>query len=523
MKTLIITVGTRQIGWCCKDGIVRSFGADGDHLPHLDQLYAEFGEERGYHGDATKPEWRLDARHLGEIAYQQCAATEDFSPVELLLDGVILAEQIQNGLSHVILWGTDQPEDVPWNFRRRDTLWLAKLMAGKIRQLYSESEIQVDVWNPTVAVNKVDSMRREVESFIVQYALDRLPQSTDTPFTLQIQTKGSAPQIANTLEICVAALMRQCPVEQLVPIEPVPLFEEVSDAHSQARSSIEFNTISMGEYFWPVERERIISAWKRGDFTEAKVWLQAHRDRYESLYELAACLALTTNWQLEDALKCLRNWIDRPYTKKQVSKQTRQHWRAQIQAMLPPGGNETPTSQFLGIWEFCFLIRMELQQQNYTAAFMQFAQTLERLLFWRYKLEDWIQQGYVVPPQGKQKWGVKSYKASFADLRYGWQQQQGLDSDDVRCQRLENINELRNSAVHKSTPLTLENLASVICSEPSTPDPLIIYAAMEEFLQIFCPPGWSMPDQLLLQVLYGWGLDQLRSPTSNPSYTASNT
>ena len=30
IDTLIITVGTRQIGWQCDDGIVRCFGTDGD-------------------------------------------------------------------------------------------------------------------------------------------------------------------------------------------------------------------------------------------------------------------------------------------------------------------------------------------------------------------------------------------------------------------------------------------------------------------------------------------------------------
>ena len=30
VDTLIITVGTRQIGWRCKDHIIRSFGADGN-------------------------------------------------------------------------------------------------------------------------------------------------------------------------------------------------------------------------------------------------------------------------------------------------------------------------------------------------------------------------------------------------------------------------------------------------------------------------------------------------------------
>ncbi|MEA5495992.1 hypothetical protein VB834_29200 [Limnoraphis robusta Tam1] len=30
LDTLIITVGTRQVGWKCEDGIVRCLGADGD-------------------------------------------------------------------------------------------------------------------------------------------------------------------------------------------------------------------------------------------------------------------------------------------------------------------------------------------------------------------------------------------------------------------------------------------------------------------------------------------------------------
>ena len=56
MKTLIITVGTRQIGWCCKDGVVRCIGADGDRgaPPHIDELYTELGQTRGYHGEIEK-------------------------------------------------------------------------------------------------------------------------------------------------------------------------------------------------------------------------------------------------------------------------------------------------------------------------------------------------------------------------------------------------------------------------------------------------------------------------------------
>lgn len=52
MKTLIITVGTRQVGWRCRDGVVRCLGADGArHDPqHTDELYRdELQIERGRH------------------------------------------------------------------------------------------------------------------------------------------------------------------------------------------------------------------------------------------------------------------------------------------------------------------------------------------------------------------------------------------------------------------------------------------------------------------------------------------
>ena len=53
VSTLIITVGTRQIGWRCQDGIIRSFGADGNisYPPHINELYQELGIERGKHQD----------------------------------------------------------------------------------------------------------------------------------------------------------------------------------------------------------------------------------------------------------------------------------------------------------------------------------------------------------------------------------------------------------------------------------------------------------------------------------------
>ncbi|MFN9401337.1 MAG: hypothetical protein ACK57T_16540 [Dolichospermum sp.] len=58
VSTLIITVGTRQIGWRCQDGIIRSFGADGNisYPPHINELYQELGigmEARKGQGQAS--------------------------------------------------------------------------------------------------------------------------------------------------------------------------------------------------------------------------------------------------------------------------------------------------------------------------------------------------------------------------------------------------------------------------------------------------------------------------------------
>lgn len=516
MKTLIITVGTRQVGWRCRDGVVRSFGADGDrgHPPHIDELYAEFGLARGHHGDTSRDEFRQAARHLGEVAYRHCEQVQDFSAVELLMDGVILAQSMENGLTHVILWGTDQPEGTPWNFRRGDTVWLAHLMAGKIRQLYPH--LTVDVWNPVVAVNQVTQIQNHLQDFLVRYTLTHLCPETEEPLTIQIQTKGSAPQIASSLEICAAALMRQCTVQQLIPAEPEPLFAPSpgNQLTSSARTAQEYKVVSLGEYFWPVERERILSAWQRGDFAEAKVWLENHRDRYMALYEIASDLALATNWQLQDALKGLQKSLENRAVARQVTKPICKQWRQQIEVICKRPEKQTPESQFLDIWESRVLIYWYLKRQNYTAAFMQLVQTLERLLFWRYRQEDWIEKQYVTLPPDKQNWSVKKYKATFADLRYGWQRMQKLPDDAALMKQLEAINEQRNQVVHSNASLTFDELINVICpfQAPQTTDDL--YAQIVMFLQQFCPAEWPMPARSLLEDVYHWGLQQLQPELS---------
>ncbi len=515
MKTLIITIGTRQVGWRCNDGIVRSLGADGVKYDpqHIAEIYKdELGLERGYHqdegSDRTYP-WSV--WDLGQRLWQQCQKT-GFSPVELLLDQVVITEQVNQGLNHILLWGTCQPDSVSWNYRRMDTAWLAELMAGKLQDVYPN--VQVKVFKPVVEAIDVNAIRDELEFNILPFALQtRLPE--DDQFTIVIENKGATPAIAEGLSICAGALVRDCQVITMTPIEPKPLYPKVSETVQAAAPATEYRSVNLSSYFWPLERSRILSAWERGDFAEAKVWLKAHRDRYQALYELAEHLSLAVNWQWQDALKALQgnNWLDLPTTKQCIPKSQRNQWRSAIQAQYQV--NETPSSKFLKLWESRLLIHLNLIRQNYTAAFIQFVQTLERLLFWRYQTEDWIQQGYVMLPDDKKEWGVKKYKATFYDLRLGWQKQEDLSNDSPICQQLEAINELRNGVIHRSESLTFDELKQVVCPALAIESSEALYTQMEAFLQQFCSPESPMPDRSLLQELYNWGLQQLQSETGS--------
>lgn len=511
MKTLIITVGTRQVGWRCKDGIVRSLGADGGrgYPPHIDQLYAEFGLTRGYHGDEAKPEYRWAARHLGEMIYHHCEQQQDFSDVVLPMDDGLIKNQINNNLTEIILWGTDQPEGTPWNFRRDDTYWLAKLMVGKLQQTYPS--LCVQVWNPVVAVNQVADIQQYLRHFLVDYALKALSSSVNESLILQIQTKGSAPQIANSLEICVAALMRQCTVEKVIPTEPDPLFEvkDVTAKLSQTRMATRFTTVNLGEYFWPVEQERILSAWKRGDFAEARVWLSAHRDRHQALYELAEHLALASNWQLLDALKGLKTWLNQTTTRHKVSPENRKQWLKDIEILCKSKQKQTPESRYLSIWESRLIIYVNLNRQSYTSAFLQFVQVIERLLFLRYRHEDWIKAGYVTPPDHKKNWDVKKYDATFWDLRNAWKIMHKLSDNDPLIEALAWMNKMRNAIVHNNEPLDFDTFVSHLdlCEENELSIEKL-YRTMEAFICQFSPPELPIPGRSLLQDLYRWGIDQ---------------
>ncbi|MBF2075538.1 MAG: hypothetical protein IGS50_17505 [Synechococcales cyanobacterium C42_A2020_086] len=318
---------------------------------------------------------------------------------------------------------------------------------------------------------------------------------------------GASSQAGNLM-----GLVRDCEIVNVSPIEPRPLFHRLDDAQTQAACpSVAYRAVNLSHYFWPLERSRIISAWQRGDFQEARLWLNAHRTQRKSLYELTEYLALATNWEIEAALKGLRNWVVTKSAKQIIPIDQQAHIQHHIHQLCATG--QIPVrSKFLKIWESTFLIWLELKRERSSMAFIYFSQTLERLLFLRYRTEDWISLGYITLPEDKKSWGT-NYKATFGDLRMAWQKMNGLDERALIMQQFKQINELRNSAVHKGEPLTLTDLKSKLFSGLSSSDVAVdanaVCEAMHELLREVCHPDWQIPEPSGLRLLYQWGLDSL--------------
>lgn len=503
MKTLIITVGTRQVGWRSEDGVTRCLGVD----QHINALYQELGLERGTHSDEPseeglhQPTFPWAVWDLGERFFNYCQEA-NFSSVELLLDQCIIEDFISRGLNHVILWGTQQPKSTSWQYRRFDTLWLAKLMAGKLQETYSQ-QLQIKVFSPKIVATKTDTIRKVLENEILPFALQtRDPR--DEEFTLLVENKGATPAISEGLNICAAALVRDCNVTIVSPKEPKP--QRTSSGIPLASPAEKYGTINLSSYFWPLERSRITAAWERGDFREAEVWLSAHKAHHEALYELAKNLALATNWQIAatgGTLKRLKNWIVRRAVRQEMSAEGYSEWQQQI--------NQIDQSKFLQIWESTFLVWLELKRQNFSPAFFYFSQTLERILFLRYESEDWIKQGYITPPKGKKGW--RNNKVSLGDLCNAWKKMYNLGESDPVIKQLSKISALRNSAVHRAESLTLKGLKNNLFPglEVSATEIEPVYRAMEDLLRSVCSPSWEATKQPILRSLYDWGLELLKS------------
>ncbi|MGB3192840.1 MAG: hypothetical protein WBB43_25810 [Limnoraphis sp.] len=511
LDTLIITVGTRQVGWKCEDGVVRCLGADGDrgHPPHINQLYQELGIERQFH-EPGQSQTLWSVRDLGYRLLEYCQEwlDKDFSNVQLLLDGHIINDGVKKGLKHIILWATDQPEKTPWVYRRADTIALAELMQGKILADYPH--LQVDIVHPIVSANDRETIRQELEGFILPLALETA-SNFDEEFVLGIENKGAVPAIAESLEICAAALVRQCQVFSITPVEPHPLYDEPSPHQKSSRSAETYQWVAVSEYFWPLERSRVIYAWERGDFSEAKLWLKSHQNRYRFLYQLAGYLSISNNWEIADFIKNKEfenSWLRSNAVSQQAGSKQVEEWRTHLK--------ELRENKHLEVWESVFFINLLLNQENYTAAFYQFSQTLERLLYVRCQSENWLNKGYV--DLGDYRGSPETYNPGFKKLIDGWFKAKNQSQDSV-YKLFDHIRELRNKIVHKAVSISQKDLillwknAGWQLEIIDSPEAAIKTRFVETMLMV-CPSNWQISEQSLVESLYNWGLTVLKSDSA---------
>ncbi|AFZ61243.1 hypothetical protein H6G54_02965 [Anabaena cylindrica FACHB-243] len=497
VSTLIITVGTRQIGWRCKDGVIRSFGADGNigYPAHVNELYQELGIERGNHqeGDKVYP-W--SGRDLGKRYYDYCKEWlgRDFSNVELLLDKIIIETAVNQGLKHIILWATDQPEDVSWFYRRLDTLYLAELIKGKIKSLFPD--IRVDIHAPKINANDTLAIREELEQLVLKEALDAFYPQKNEEFTLWIQNKGCAPAVASCVEICAAALVRQCKVYNASPDEPPEFFSQLDNGLKTANHSQSFQLIPMGEYFWALEKVKIKSAWERGDFAEAQIWLKVHQTRHSVLYKLAGFLAQYSNWESnDDFYRKLKDWVGSKDVLKLVNTEQIEIWKTQLQKLQ--------NDKITNLWESTLILELTLNRENYTTAFIQFVQILEQLLYLQSINQKWYTKGWI--PKGKDE-------PTLAELMQGWCLYKKFKEDNKWSKLMGDIRQNRNQIIHEGESVNAKQVGDIWAKHnfegvkiPTTPE-IIKKLMINTLKEISTPPNFH---NLLMRSLYQWGLQYL--------------
>jgi hypothetical protein len=384
-------------------------------------------------------------------------------------------------------------------------------MKGKINTTWPG--VKVDVLELTVNANDRHAIREEFENFIWPFALEQREKSPLNEFVLMIENKGSIPAIAESLEICAAALVREFQVINASPIEPANPYPPSENGMLSALLSQRYEMVPLSEYFWPLERSRVISAWERGDFQEAQVWLSAHQSRHKSLYQLAGYLALSSNWEIvrfAEHKQIENGWLRSRLVEQLAGTEQVQQWRERLL--------ELRTNPVLQTWETVFLIQLQLERQNYTTTFMQFSQTVERLLYLRSQQEQWLDHHIISPPPNFNPYG-RPYEPGFKVLIDGWSQVEKIRASDQWYKLLDGIRHKRNDLIHKANPVTLREMRSLWADNgfPVTisdrPEPLM--ALMLEVLHKVCDRHWQIPQQPLLRSFYLWGLDVLRSEVAS--------
>jgi len=494
MKILIITVGNRQIGWRCQDGIVRCPGVSAnpkDNTPdHVSHLYAEMNVEQ--------PKQRYYARHLGKLLYDECQIRGDFSNVELLLDRNIIEQECQNqdSLQEIWLISTDQPEDISQEYRSSDTLWLAGLMVGKIKQTWQN--LQVHIQNLQVNLSDTNKVRENFGKFVL--LLEDKYKDSEKP-TILIENKGSVPAIASSLEIYLAALTRSFTIKRITPQEPDPMFDLQTGS---ARIAEKFSHQFLNQYFFPLERQKIISAWEKGDFGEAKVWLEGHKNKLAPLDTLASYLNDARNNELRTVIESkITDWLNSKHLKKLASSETIELWKS-YHCLKKNQGNTTAI-----IWESAFSIPIDAKNERFTTAFFTMAQTLERLLFELYKKDKWLEKQWITIPEDLVKMGIgrESFTPRLEEMSKIWSANYNLDLSFSEL--IDVIRTRRNKIVHEAKNVTFAEIRDWWKKANLNADPI------DEALFLPLRPVWmhfsELGEKPLLLSLYEWGLEILKN------------
>jgi hypothetical protein len=494
MKILIITVGNRQIGWRCQDGVVRCPGVSAnpkDNTPdHVSHLYAEMNVEQ--------PKQRYYARHLGKLLYDECQKKGDFSQVELLLDRNIIEQEYQDEERLIEVWliGTNQSEDVSQDYRSSDTLWLTELMAGKIKQTWQN--LQVHIENLQGNLSDTNKVREKFAEFVM-HLTDRYKDHEKV--TILIENKGSVPAIATSLEIYLAALTRSFTVERITPQEPDSMFDSQTGS---ARIAEKFSYQLLNQYFFPLERQKIISAWEKGDFGEAKVWLEGHKNKLAPLDTLASYLNDARNNELRTIIESrIKEWLNSKHLKKLASPETIELWK-NYHCLKKNQGNTTAI-----IWESAFSIPIDAKNERFTTAFFTMAQTLERLLFELYKKDKWLEKQWITIPEDLVKMGIgrESFTPRLEEMSKIWSANYNLDLSFSEL--IDVIRTRRNKIVHEAKNVTFTEIRD--WWRKADLDAYPIDQALLLPLRPICSHFPELPEKPLLLSLYEWALEVLKN------------
>lgn len=224
---------------------------------------------------------------------------------------------------------------------------------------------------------------------------------------------------------------------------------------------------------------------------------------------MAGYLSVATNWEIDKFLNnphLEKGWFRSKALLSIVSQAQVDEWRSQILARR----NE----RYLKTWESVFLIEVMMATENYTNAFLKFAQVVEQLLYLVSKQGEWLQKGLIVVPEHQRHYG-DAYQPNFDGLIKGWCQLKQASRDDNRYKLLNAIRDKRNKVVHEGEPMTVEKLRLLWANNgyrvTVTSDYHIILNLMLDVLKMISDSSWQIPQKTLLRSLSEFGLNTLRS------------